>query len=186
MALETIFRELSDCLLHLHSSLNDLQVTVGDKPPDAESALADAVEGVVLDMMGSLHEAQKAAFDGRRAVGHPIDLDLARRAMTICHERYHSIEQRYAADLVSYEKLKQLARLGRRQRVWLPWTRVLKQGIDQCRGPMEEVSRSIARCWQELVEHTGTFSVSVRNTTIGQKILPTGMETSDLGYERIT
>jgi hypothetical protein len=186
VALETTFRELSVCLQHLHDALNELQVTQGDKPPENESALADDVESVVLEMMGSLHEAQKAAVNGRKAVGHPPDLDLARRALTICQERFHRIEQQFAADLASYEKLKHLASLGRRQRVWLPWTRVLKQGIDQCRQPLEEVSRAVARCWQELAEHSGTMSISVRNSSIGQKILPKGLEVSDLGYEPVT
>jgi len=55
VALEATFRDLSVCLHHLHDGLNALQVTLGDKPPDDESALADGVESVVLDVMGSLH-----------------------------------------------------------------------------------------------------------------------------------
>jgi hypothetical protein len=186
MALEVTFRDLSVCLQHLHDSLNELQVTLGDQPPDNESALADGVETVVLDMMGSLHEALNAAQQGRKAVGHPVDLDLARRSMIICQERFHTIESSYDVELASYEKLKLLARLGRRQRVWLPWTRALKQGIDQCRQPLETVSRAAARCWQELVEHTGGISVAVSNTSIGQKILPRSLATSDMEYERVT
>lgn len=53
MALEATFRDLSVCLHHLHDALNALQVTLGDKPPDGESALADGVETAVLDMMGN-------------------------------------------------------------------------------------------------------------------------------------
>ncbi|MGD0567359.1 MAG: hypothetical protein ABSA78_03050 [Candidatus Sulfotelmatobacter sp.] len=169
MALEATFRDLSVCLHHLHDGLNALQVTLGDKPPDDESALADGVESVVLDVMGILHEARKAALNARKAVGHPLDLDRARRALTICQERFHRIEQQFAADLVSYEKLKELARLGNARRAWLPWSNTVRQGIEQCRPPLEQTSAALAACWQELVEHSGTTSISVKNT--GQKII---------------
>jgi hypothetical protein len=169
VALEATFRDLSVCLHHLHDALNALQVTLGDKPPDDESALADGVESVVLDVMGTLHEARKAALNARKAVGHPLDLDRARRALTICQERFHRIEQQFAGDLVSYEKLKELARLGNARRAWLPWSSTVKQGIEQCQTPREQTSAALAACWQELVEHSGTTSISVKNT--GQKII---------------
>lgn len=169
MALEATFRDLSVCLHHLHDALNALQVTLGDKPPDDESALADGVETVVLDLMGILHDARKAALNARKAVGHPLDLDRARRALTICQERFHRIEQQFTADLVSYEKMKELARLGTARRAWLPWSSTVKKGIELCQPPLEQVSAALAACWQELVEHSGTTSISVKNT--GQKII---------------
>ena len=96
MALEATFRDLSVCLHHLHDALNGLQVTLGDKPPDDESALAEGVETVVLDLMGTLHEMRKAGLNARKAVGHPLDLDKARRSLTTCQERFHRIEQQFA------------------------------------------------------------------------------------------
>ncbi len=171
MALEATFRDLSVCLQQLHDALNALQVTLGDKPPDGESALADGVETVVLDMMGTLHEAQKAALDARRAVGHPVDLDRARRALTICQQRFHQIEQQSAADLMAYDKLRELARLGNeRRRGWLPWANSVKQGIEECRQPQEAVSLALASCWQELAERLGTMSISMQATNVGQQI----------------
>jgi hypothetical protein len=169
VALEATFRELSVCLHHLHDALNALQVTLGDKPPDDESALADGVETVVLDVMGILHEARKAALDTRKAVSHPLDMDRARRALTICQERFHRIEQQFASDLVSYEKMKELARLGNSRRAWLAWSGTVKLGIEQCQPSLEQTSVALAGCWQELVEHSGTTSISVKNT--GQKII---------------
>lgn len=186
MALEATFRDLSVCLRHLHDSLNELQVTLGDKPPDEESALADGMETAVLDIMGTLHEARKAAVDGRRAVGHPVDLDLARRALTICQERFHRIEQQYASDLVSYEKLKQLARLGGRRRAWLPWSSALKQGIDQCQPHLQQTSAALASCWQELAERLGTMSISMQATNVGQKITVPRSRVTDLEAEGVT
>jgi hypothetical protein len=170
VALEATFRELSVCLHHLHDAVNELQVTLGDKPPDDESALADAVETAVLDLMGTLHEARRVALDARKAVGHPPDLDRARRALTLCQERFHRVEQQFAADLVSYEKLKELARLGTERRAWLPWTGTVKQGIEQCREPLEQTSTALAACWQELAERLGTMNISMQATNVGQQI----------------
>jgi hypothetical protein len=184
VALEVTFRDLSVCLHRLHDALNALQVTLGDKPADDESALADGVETVVLDLMGTLHEARKAALNARKAVGHPLDLDRARRALTICQERFHRIEQQFAADLVSYEKMKELARLGNARRAWLPWSSTVKQGIEQCQPPLEQTSAALAACWQELVEHSGTTSISVKNT--GQKIIAGRALQKEMIRERMT
>jgi hypothetical protein len=184
VALEATFRDLSLCLHHLHDALNALQVTLGDKPVDDESALADAVETVVLDVMGTLHEARKAAVNARKAVGHPLDLDRARRALTTCQERFHRIAQQFATDLVSYDKLKDLARLGNARRAWLPWSSTVKQGIEQCRTPLDHSSAALAACWQELVEHSGTTSISVKNT--GQKIIARRSMSEEAIGERMT
>jgi hypothetical protein len=186
VALEATFRDLSVCLQHMHDSLNELQVTLGDKPPDDGSALADGVETVVLDIMGILHEARKAALNGRKAVGHPVDLDLARRALTICQERFHRIEQQFASDLVSYEKLKQLARLGSQRRAWLPWTSALKQGIEQCQPPLQQTSAALASCWQELAERLGMMSISMQATNVGQQITMPRSSVADREAEGVT
>jgi hypothetical protein len=184
VALEATFRGLSICLHRLHDALNALQVTLGDKPPDDESALADGVETAVLDVIGTWHKAQKAALSARKAVGHPLDLDRARRALTTCQESFHRIEQQFAADLVSYEKLKELARLGNARRAWLPWSSTVKQGIEQCQPALEQTSAALAACWQELVEHSGTTSISVKNT--GQKIIAGRALQKEMIRERMT
>jgi hypothetical protein len=184
VALEAVFRNLSVSLHHLHDALNALQVTLGDKPPGDESALADGVETIVLDLMGTLHEAQKAALDARKAVSHAIDFDRARRALTICQERFHRIEQQFASDLVSYEKLKELARLGNARRAWLAWSKTVKRGIEQCQPSLEQTSAALAACWQELVEHSGTTSISVKNTA--QKIIARRPMSEEAVGERMT
>jgi hypothetical protein len=78
----------------------------------------------------------------------------------------------FLADLLSYEKLRELERLGReRKGEWLPWASGTKRGITDCRQPLEEVSLGMARCWQEIAEHAGATSISVRTTNIGQKVI---------------
>lgn len=185
MALEATFRELSVCLHRLHDGLNGLQLTLGDTPDD-ESALADSVETVVLDLMGTLHEARRAALNARKAVGHPLDLDQARRALTLCQECFHRMEQQFASDLVSYEKLKELARLGNDRRAWLPWANTVKQGIEQCREPLEQTSTALAACWQELAERLGTMNISMQATNVGQQITLSRSRVEDLEAEGVT
>jgi hypothetical protein len=182
MALEATFQNLSVSLHKLHDALKALQVTIDDAPHD-ESALADGLENTVLDMLGTLHETRKSALLGRKAVAAPTDLDWARRALTTCQERSHHIEQQFATDLVSYEKLKELARLGRERPAWLPWSSTVKLGIEQCREPLDQTSKALAACWQELAERLGTISISVKNTTVGQHIEVPKRGVTDLEIE---
>jgi hypothetical protein len=184
VALEATFQNLTLCLHHLHDALNALQVTLGDKPVNDESALADGIETVVLDLMGTLHETRTAALQARKAIGHPLDLDLARRSMVLCQERFHRMEQQFAAELASYEKLKELARLASARRIWLAWSSTVRRGIEECQPHLEQASTALAACWQEMVEHSGTTSISVRTT--GQKIIARKSMDEDLVRERMT
>src|SRR5690242_13491536 len=108
MALETTFRGLSVALHRLHDALNDLYITTGDTPSNDVSVLADRLEETVLDMKETLYGARRSAVQARKAVNAPMDLDRARRALTRCQERFHRVEQLFASELFSYEKLSDL------------------------------------------------------------------------------
>ena len=187
MALETTFRVLRSSLHKLHDALNALRMTVGDRPPNDEAAVADGLENALLDMLGKLQDAHAAGREAYNAVGGPVDLDRARRALTKCQESFHAIEQQFATDLVSYEKVKQLERIGRaRRHEWIPWANSAKQGIDQCREPIKQISMAIASCWQELAERLGMISVSVQNTNVGQRLITKhtdGVEIEDVVHK---
>jgi hypothetical protein len=186
MALEATFRQLAVDLHKLHDALSALQLTVGDKPPNDETALADGLENTVLDMLGTLHEIRKAAAEAGKAVGHPADMDSARHSLSSCQERFHRMEQQFASDLVSYEKLKQLAQLGKARRFWLPWSNSIRQGIEQCRAPLGETSTALAACWQELAERLGSVNISMKSVNVGQKITVPKPRTKDLEVEGVT
>jgi hypothetical protein len=66
----------------------------------------------------------------------------------------------------------------------LPWSSTVKQGIEQCQPPLEQTSAALAACWQELVEHSGTTSISVKNT--GQKIIAGRALQKEMIRERMT
>jgi hypothetical protein len=172
MALEKTFQELSDCLRKLQDSLLVLQLTIReDLPPQGEVALVDQFGDAVDDSLGWLQESVAAAIEAQHAVEHPIDIDRARKALANCQERFHRVEQRFASDLVSYEKLKDLTTFGRSRRgEWLGWVRSVKEGLEQCRQPIDEVSKALLACWQEIAERAGMTSVSVHATNIGQQI----------------
>jgi hypothetical protein len=187
MALEGTFRELTIALHKLHDALNAVQVTLGDKPLDRGAAVADGLENAVLDVMGALHDARKSALEAQRAVAAPMDLDRARRALTLCQEHFHAIEQQFASELVSYEKLAELARVGRaRGREWGAWANSTKEGIEECRAPLDQLSQALITCWQELAERLGTTNISVHTTSIGQQIRAAKSELGELEIEGVT
>ena len=112
------------------------------------------------------------AEQAERAVGHPPDVDSARHALAACQERFQRIEQVFAAQLVSYEQVNDLTSFGKERRgEWPSWVTSVKQGIEHCRHPLEEAGKALAECWQEIAERAGMTSISVRTTSIGQKIV---------------
>ncbi|PYV31079.1 MAG: hypothetical protein DMG22_18240 [Acidobacteria bacterium] len=187
MPIERTFQDLSTQLRKLHDTFLALRLTVvEDKPLKGDAALVDQLEDSILDQMGLLDEGRKAAEGALKAVGHPLDLSRARLALTICQERFHGIEQQFTADLVSYEKLKDLASLGARGGEWRMWANSVKQGIEQCRQPLDDASKALAACWQEIAERVGMTSISVQATNIGQKIVTEAAEAKDMVGEGIT
>jgi hypothetical protein len=170
MALEATFRHLSAALHKVDDAFSALLITVGDTPPNDQTALADALENTVLDIMGTVHETLTSVLQAQKAVEHPKDLESARHALALCQKGFHGMEQQFASDLVSFEKLKELARLGHERRGWLPWANSIRQGIEQCRQPLEEMSMAVASCWQELAECGGSVSISIKATNVGQQI----------------
>ncbi len=173
MPLEETFQALFTELRKLHDTLVAVRLTVvEDKPIRGGSALVDQLEDTILDVMGLLDESLKASRAAQRAVGNVTDLNSARRALTVCQDRFHRIERQFAAELVSYEKLTDLTTLGSERRgEWLPWSNSVKEGIDQCRQPLDGASKALAACWQEIAERVGMNSISVQTTNIGQKIV---------------
>lgn len=169
MALETVFRELQVRLQFMDGTLATLQKTLEDRPPDQGSAVVDDLENIVLDMMGTLHDMRKAGSLARRRVGHPVDLDGARQALTRCQGSFHRIENEFSGGLTAYNKLRELSRLGARGGEWPSWAGRTRQDIEQCQQPLQELSKALVACWQELVEQGGRTSISVTNT--GQRIV---------------
>lgn len=188
MALESIFRDLPGQLRKLHDMLVALRLTVvEDKPLKGEAALVDHLEDTILEVMGTLDECMKTAGAAQKAVGHPVDLDLARRALAACQDQFHRIETDYTERLASYEQIKDLAGLARDRRgEWIPWAGSVKNGIERCREPLDGARKALADCWQEIAERVGTTSISVRTSNIGQKIVTRTAPPGDVVVEGLT
>jgi hypothetical protein len=170
MALEATFRNLTTCLHQVNDMMNALHITMEDKPEYDEAAVADDLADKTLELLGFLHEARRSALNARRALGTPPNMDQARKSLTACQDRFLRIEQKFSVNLISYEKLKELAHVGGRSQEWAAWANETKQGIEQCRPPLEQTSKALAACWQELAEYGGKTSISIRTENLGQKI----------------
>jgi hypothetical protein len=185
MALEATFRTLFVQIRKLCDTLNAVLLTVGDRPANRGAVLVDELENTVLDMLGLAQDARTAARVAQKALASPMDMDRARRALAKCQENFHRVERQFSNELVSYEKLYNLASLGSdRGGEWKPWAGSMKDAIEQGRQPIEETSKALAACWQELVEHSGTTSISV--TTTGQKIIARSPLTERTVLDRTT
>jgi hypothetical protein len=173
VGLEATFRELSRELCKLRDTLRALRLTVvEDKPLQGDAALVDVFEDTILELMGWLQEALKSARTAEKAIQYSTDLNGARRALAACQRNIHRIERQSSEELLSYEKLKDLTGLGNARRgEWVPWANSVKQGIEQCREPLDAAGKALAACWQEIAERVGMASVSVRSTNIGQKVV---------------
>jgi hypothetical protein len=187
MALEATFRTLFVQIGKLCDTLNAILLTVGDRPPNRGAALVDGMENTILDMLGTLQEARTAARAAERAVASPMDLDRARRSLAKCQDNFHQVERQFANELVSYERLKNLAHLGsERGGEWKAWAGIMKSVVEECRQPVEKVGKALVACWHELAERLGMTNVSVNATNIGQQITTSPAEVRDIEREGVT
>lgn len=186
MALETTFRDLGARLNDLIGVLNELHVSVGFKPPHDETAVADDLGEGSLHLVGVLNESLAAAVQAQQAVTNHPDLDRARKALAVCQERFNLFDKDFPTLLASYKQLTALARLATERPEWIHWVSNMKQGIEDCHEPMATVRITMAACWQELAERVGMNSVSVHNTSVGQRIVARPSAGNDVRYERVT
>jgi len=172
MGLEKTMRELASATRKLDDRVRELRVTVvEDRPLKGDASLVDKLEYAVEDLIGWLREMLEAAKAAQRAVGHPLDVDGARRALVTCQERLRRIEQVFTKT-VSYEQLADLTTFGAERRgEWPSWVTSVKHGLEHCRQPLEDVRRGMADCWEEIAERVGMTSVTVQ-TNIGQRADP--------------
>ena len=170
MALQKSFRDLCTRLQELQEVLEAVNTTVEeDRPRRKDVVVASSLADAVLAVRGILEESRVAADEACEAVGHHLDVDRARRALTTCQERFHHFEAEFSHDLASYERMADLASVAQeRGREWASWVKVVKQGLEQCQALVEAGRDALFLCWQDLTERLGTPSVQVRNTSIGQ------------------
>src|SRR5262245_37173646 len=160
MPLEIAFHDLSARLQRLLDTFLGVRLTVvEDKPLRDDVALIDRFGDAVEDLVGWTREALAQGREAEQAVGHPLDAYRARRALTNCQERFNRLALQFWSELVSYERLADLHRFGRRRGgEWLRWTGTVRRALDDCRPPLHETNQALFLCWQELAERLGTTS----------------------------
>jgi hypothetical protein len=175
MALEATFNLLTTQLHALLEALTYLHTTVvedqpqDDRSPQATPALVDIVGTTAEDLIGWMMEAIAAAQEAQQCI-YTSDMDAVRRALSACQERTTRIGQCLVAELMQYERIADLARVGRtRGGEWRGWAMSAKQAIDSCRQPLFDLQQAQFECWQELAERSARQSISVQSTTVGQQ-----------------
>jgi hypothetical protein len=169
MAIEAAFRDLTIGLLALRESLVDLRTTVvEDKPLQGDVVLVEVFGDAADDMIGWMDEALIAADEAQQAVTAHVDINRARRALAICHERQQRVARQFSFDLVGYDRIAELTRFGyTRGGEWRGWAQSVRTALEACREPIYEVSQALFRCWQEIAERAGMTSLSVCASGIG-------------------
>lgn len=171
MALEIAFRDLGLRLKDLSEALHELRIIVQDKPPGEDVMLVDVLADAVDSISGWLEEAAIAAANARQAVGHPVDLDRARRELTSCQESVSLAERQFSSELRSYERIAELKRLAAPPGgKWRRWASTVLNAIDACQPPLYEAKLALVAGWQALAERVGMPTIAVQATNIGQQI----------------
>jgi hypothetical protein len=179
MALETTFNLLTVRLHALLETLTNLHTTVvedrplGDQPsPQDTPALVDIVGTAAEDLIGWAMEAIAEAQEAQSGI-RAGDMDMVRRALATCQERTTHLVQCLVGDLMRYERVADVARVGRtRGGEWRSWALSVKQAIDSCRQPLFDLQQAQFECWQELAERSDRQSISIHATGVGQHSAP--------------
>lgn len=172
MALEATFTRLCVHIERLGEAVSDLQVQVReDSPRHSKPSLIDILEDRSEIVIGWLSEAHAKAQESQRHVGHPTDLNQARRLLTDAHRRIHEAVRLFDRDLVSYERVIEVRRAAfERDEAWKQWSASYRTSLSRCWEPIYTVEDTLLACWQEIAERAGMNSVAVQATSIGQQI----------------
>ena len=173
MALERSFAELVDGYRRLAEAARDLEISAVEDHPLVEEVLpVERLGDAVTQLQGIVQEGVAAAELALDAVTGPGAVERACIALSRAHERYHETCHSLMEQLASHGSLTQLADLGRRRgREWALWVAAICQTVDACMPPLHEVGAALLGCWNEVVEHGGTYSLPVRTRVAGQRAL---------------
>ena len=179
MGLDAAFTMLEGRLHALQEALTGLRTTiVEDRPLRAGAsredtpALVDILGDGADNLAGCALEAGAALRDSRQAALHG-DMDGMRRALAACHTQAGAIAQQLFAELATYERIADLARVGRtRGGEWRAWAAGVKQALDTCRQPLFDVQHALMECWLEVAERSSRPTIAIHTAGMGQQLAP--------------
>jgi hypothetical protein len=173
MSIEVAFRDLGARLRQTKEAFDGLRLTVAeDRPlPGGDVALIDQRADTIDDILGLLDESADAAARGQKAAKSTAKLDALRQSLGRCQEAFMAAAQRFAADLTSYERIAELAGLGRnRGGEWRVWAQSVREALKRCEQPIYDTHQALFTCWRDVTERATTPLVSVQATGVGQRI----------------
>jgi hypothetical protein len=187
MALETTFRELFSQLKNLKGTLEALRCLLPDDPQNVEVALVQHRRESVDSASGWLDNCLVKCQAAQAVLSQPGDMNRLRQALTSCQTSFDAAERTCSVELLSYEKLREVVKLGvRRKGIWLIWSQNARRDLDSCRYELDLTRKALTACWQELAELAGTTNISVQATNVGQQIVARRSELGDFEVEGVT
>ena len=187
MAMELTFRQLLEQMKRLKEMLDPLRCLLPDDPLNMEVALVQHLRESVETASGWLDDCLNQSQAAQDNVNRSADLNRLRRALTRCQASFDEAERTFSAELLSYEKVREIASLGARRRgIWLIWSHNVKKDLDVCRYELDRARKALTACWRELAEHAGTTNISVQTTNVGQQITARRREVGELETQGVT
>jgi len=147
MIYEAPFGELEISVLNLRDAVMGVALaadgaperhTMSDLVSDASVELQSQANAMV-SAVGAVRNSD-TALDSREAVLH---------AVADCQEQYIAMTGVLQDDLMHYERIAELATLGRKKGAgWGRWTHEVLETLDGCRQPLYDVQKALFYCWK--------------------------------------
>jgi len=172
MPLEKTFVELQEQLSQCHEAISHLGFALDAVRP-APNELADGLRDKAPDLVDLSLVAIENAAICRRAATPPAQIAELGRSLVSTHADVNRLARKLWTTAGSHEAMTELFMLGRRQdQDWRGWTLGVRQAVDRCQGPLFAAMDSLTGCWQEILEHSTSSSISIKTTNVGPIGLP--------------
>lgn len=153
VSLEQQLHALLEALTGLHTTVVVDRPLAGQPAPQDTPALVDILGAGAENLIGWTMEALVAVQESH-ALARRGDLRSLRDVLAACHERSMQVAQGFLVELTPYERIADLARVGRtRGGEWRVWALSVKQALDRCRQPLFDLQQAQFECWRELADH---------------------------------
>jgi len=167
---------LRSAIREAYTGFSDLRLTtVEDMPVGDGTLLIERFSDRIEDILGWLEEMAESLGQciSQRSRGQEKE-DL-RKALVLCESLTIKVGSSFGQELVSFETIRELRRLGRRRGPeWVAWVLSIEHGLEACRPPLERLQRSIVLAWSEMAKQSAA-GVVVTNTCVGVTHTPAGV-----------
>jgi hypothetical protein len=172
MALQAAFQDVHAKLKALLDvEWLELQWAVEARSSSIDHHLTNRLDDLVRDLQGLIKDGLFEAEIGAAASGQPPDIGASGRALLECQKDVNEIVAKFWTEAGSYRPIADLIGLGEeRSTEWRVWTYGVLNVLDRWHEPVHHLTGAVIHCWEELLEHLGTTSISVKATNIGQQI----------------